>query len=88
MANSDYIDTPRLKTLVEAGAINYVSVRGVRGGFVVVVKVGLAERTLRAQKRADARIFATMDGIVGYCTVAGIRRIDVDLAGYLKEAVF
>lgn len=88
MANADYIDTPKLKTLVEAGAINYVSARGVAGGFVVVVKIGMTERIVRAQKRTNARVFATMDGIVGYCTVAGIRRIDVDLVGYSKEALF
>lgn len=88
MANADYLDTPKLKTLVEAGAVSYVSARGVPGGFVVVVKVGMAERTIRAQKRTNARVFATMDGIVGYCSAAGIRRIDVDLAGYTKDALF
>ena len=88
MAISEYIDTPKLKTLVEAGAVNYVSVRGVPGGFVVVVKIGMTERTLRAQKRTNARVFTTMDGIVGYCTSAGIRRMDVDLAGHSKAALF
>lgn len=88
MATAEYLDTPKLKTLVEAGAVSYVSARGVPGGFVVVVKVGMTERTIRAQKRTNARVFATMDGIVGYCTAAGIRRIDVDLAGHSKDALF
>ena len=88
MANADYIDTPNLKMLVDAGAVSYVSARGVPGGFVVAVKVGMGERIVRAQKRTNARIFATMDGIVGYCSAAGIRRIDVDLAGYTKAGLF
>jgi len=88
MANSEYIGTPGLKTLVDAGAVNHLSARGVPGGFVLVVKVGLTERTVRAQKQSNARVFATLDGVAGYCSAAGIRRIDVDLAGHTKGALF
>lgn len=86
MLNTEYIDTPKLKVLADAGAITYVSARGVPGGFVLVVKIGQSERMVRAQNRTNARVFATMDGIVSYCSAARIRRIEVDLAGHEKAS--
>lgn len=88
MANNETLDTSKLKTLVDAGAVNYASARGVQGGYVLAVKVGMAEKFVRAHKQTNARIFATLEGLSNYCVAAGIRRFDVDLAGYSKKSLF
>lgn len=88
MTNHDTLDTSRLKTLVDAGAISHASARGVPGGYVLAVRVGMVEKAIRAHKKTNARIFSTLEGLSNYCLAAGIRRIDVDLAGYSKEALF
>lgn len=82
MTDNETLDTSRLKTLVDAGAVNYASARGVPGGFVLIVKVAMTERVIRAHRRTSPRIFATIQGLVNYCAAAGIRRFDVDLAGH------
>lgn len=81
MAYSDYINTPKLKAIVEAGAVGRVTGRGVAGGFVLVAKVGMFEKTLES-KRGGARIFKSANGIVSYALGAGVRHVDFDLAGY------
>lgn len=78
---SDTINSPKLKTLVEAGAVQHLVCRGVHGGFVLVAKVGLRERTLEAQ-RGGVRTFKSANGVVGYARTAGVRHVDFDLAGY------
>lgn len=87
MATSQLLDTPHLKTLVEAGAVQYLTARGIPGGYVIVVRVGLNERFVRGQRAKVPRVFKTLDGISGYCRDAGVRRFDVDLAGYSKESL-
>jgi hypothetical protein len=87
MATSQLIDAPHLKLLVEAGAVQYLTARGIPGGFVIVVRVGLNEKTVRGQKVKAPRVFTTLDGISNYCRAAGVRRFDVDLAGYSKESL-
>lgn len=81
MQSADMIDSPKLKTLVEAGAIQRLVGRGVPGGFVLVAKVGMRERTLGAQ-RGGVRIFKSANGVVGYARTAGVRHLDFDLAGF------
>lgn len=81
MAQADIIDSPRLKTLVEAGAVQHLVGRGVPGGFVLVIKVGMRERTLGAQ-RGGVRMFKSANGLIGYARTAGVRHVDFDLAGY------
>lgn len=81
MQSADMIDSPKLKTLVEAGAVQRLVGRGVPGGFVLVIKVGMRERTLGAQ-RGGVRIFKSANGVVGYARTAGVRHLDFDLAGF------
>lgn len=81
MQSSDLIDSPRLKTLVEAGAIQRLIGRGVPGGFVLVASVGMRERTLGAQ-RGGVRLFKSANGVVGYARTAGVRNLDFDLTGF------
>jgi hypothetical protein len=88
MTTVEMLDTPHLKTLVDAGAVSYVSARGVPGGFVLTVRVGLKEKSIRAVKQKNVRIFSTLPGVANYLAAAGIRRFDIDLTGYSKEALF
>lgn len=81
MSSADLISSPKLKTLIEAGALQHLIARGVPGGFVLVAKVGMRERTLEAQ-RGGVRIFKSANGLVGYARTAGARHVDIDLAGY------
>ena len=79
--SADLINSPQLKTLVEAGAVQRLMGRGIPGGFVLVARVGMRERTLGAQ-RGGARIFKSANGVLGYAKTAGVRHVDFDLASY------
>ena len=81
MEQADIIDSPKLKTLVEAGAVQRLLGRGVPGGFVLVARIGMRERTLGAQ-RGGVRLFKSANGVVGYARQAGVRHLDFDLAGF------
>jgi hypothetical protein len=56
-------------------------VRGVDHGFHLVAKVGMTERTLAAQ-RGGPRRFTTLVRVHTYAHQIGLRRFEVDLAGY------
>lgn len=87
MTSIELLDTSRLKTLVDAGAIGGVSARGVPGGFVLSVRVGMREKIIRAVKAKNPRVFSTLPGLANYLTAAGIKRFDIDLTGYTKETL-
>lgn len=83
---TEMIDTPKLKILIEAGSVHHLSVRGIPGGWVLVAKVGSGERILHAQ-RGQVRVFRTLDGVAGFSRECGVRKLDVDMAGYSTESL-
>lgn len=71
------IDHPTLIRLVEAKAINEVRVMGNKQGWILIVKYGLIERLLAAQRSKQVRIFKRMDTLVTYLRDIGINEFYV-----------
>lgn len=86
--SKELISTVQFKTLAEAGAIQYAAVRGTQGGYVLVVKVGMNERTLSMTQERRPRVFVTLDGLASVAKRYGLRRLDLDLAGYEPKGLF
>ncbi len=84
----DLITTVQFKTLAEAGAIQYAAVRGTQGGYVLVAKIGMRERTLSMTQESRPRVFVTLDGLASVARRYGVRRLDLDLAGYEPRGLF
>src|SRR5690242_4972758 len=78
-SSTGFISTPSLRTLVETGQLREVEVRAQPGGYIVLVKAGMLERVLKAQ-RSGARVFAKVDSAVRYLRELGIGRMTVDAA--------
>lgn len=75
----DLISTPSLRTLVETGQLHDVELRAQPGGFIVLVRAGMLERVLKAQ-RSGARVFARADTALRFLRELGIGRMTVDAA--------
>lgn len=82
---AETIDHTTLSRLVEAGAVRGAHVIGRPGGWSVLVKYGMAERTLAAQRSRQVRVFRRMETLVGYLKEIGIQQFDVDAAEYEAE---
>ena len=66
MKNSNTIDTAMAKRMVEASAIRGASIIGQPGGWSVVLKLGLQERPLGAQRTDRPRTWRSLDRAVAY----------------------
>ncbi len=64
--NTHTIDTSMAKRLVEASAIQGASIIGQPGGWSVVLKMGLKECPLGAQRSGKARTWRSLDRAVAY----------------------
>ncbi len=79
---ADTIDHGTLSRLVEAGAVRGAHVVGQSGGWAVMVKYGMTERPLAAQRTRQVRLFRKLETLVSYLRAIGIARFDVDAANY------
>lgn len=64
--NTHTIDTSMAKRMVEASAIRGASIIGQPGGWSVVLKMGLQERPLGAQRSDTPRTWRSLDRVVAY----------------------
>lgn len=64
--NTHTIDTSMAKRMVEASAIRGASIIGQPGGWSVVLKLGLQERALGAQRSDTPRTWRSLDRAVAY----------------------
>ena len=64
--NTHTIDTAMAKRMVEASAIRGASIIGQPGGWSVVLKLGLQERALGAQRSDTPRTWRSLDRAVAY----------------------
>ena len=64
--NTHTIDTAMAKRMVEASAIRGASIIGQPGGWSVVLKMGLQERPLGAQRSDKPRTWRSLDRAVAY----------------------
>ncbi|MCL2656477.1 MAG: hypothetical protein FWD62_03470 [Betaproteobacteria bacterium] len=79
---AEAIDHSTLSRLVEAGAIQGAHIVGQPGGWSVMVRYGIHERPLAAQRSRNVRLFRRFETLVAYLKGVGIARFDVDAAGY------
>ncbi len=77
----DTITHPTLVQLVAAGAVRVVIAVGQPGGWSLLVRYGLAERALAAQ-RSKHRVFRKLDTLQAYLEEIGVRRFEVDAANF------
>ena len=79
---AETIDHGTLSRLVEAGAVRGAHIVGQSGGWAVLVKYGMTERPLAAQRSRQVRLFRKFETLVSYLKEIGIVRFDVDAANY------
>lgn len=66
MTTSNTIDTAMAKRMADASAIRGASIIGQPGGWSVVLKLGLQERPLGAQRTDKPRTWRSLDRAVAY----------------------
>lgn len=76
------IDHATLSRLVEAGAVSAAQAVGQQGGWAVVVKYGMIERTLAAQRNRQVRTFRKLETLVSYLKGVGIGQFAVNAVNY------
>jgi hypothetical protein len=79
---AETIDHTTLSKLAEAGVVRSAHVIGQAGGWGIMVKYGLTERALAAQRSHQVRIFRKFETLVNYLKGVGIARFDVDTVNY------
>lgn len=83
---AETIDHGTLAKLVEAGAVRGARIIGQGSGWSVLVKYGMTERPLAAQRSRQVRLFRKLETLVSYLRGVGIARFEVDAANYNPEA--
>lgn len=79
---AETIDHTTLTKLAEAGVVRSAHVVGQDGGWGLVVKYGVTERSLAAQRSQQVRIFRKLETLVAYLKGVGIPRFEVDAVHY------
>lgn len=79
---TETIDHTTLIKLAEAGVVRSAHAVGQDGGWSILVKYGMTERVLAAQRSHQVRIFRKLETLVEYLKGVGIPRFDVDAANY------
>jgi hypothetical protein len=78
---SETINHTTLEQLIEANAVRSTTVVGVQGGWSVLVRYGMAERRLAAQ-RGGVRTWRRLDAVAGYLRGLGLAQFEVDAANH------
>ena len=79
-------DTPLLRQLLLAGKAGSLVVKGVPGEFVLVMREGLTEQVLAAQ-RGGPRKFKRLDAVASYLLGVGGLSFAVELEQLASEAL-
>jgi hypothetical protein len=81
------IDHTTFTKLAEAGAVHSAHIVGQPGGWGILVKYGMTERALAAQRSKQVRVFRKFETLVGYLKGVGIVRFDVDAANWHADGL-
>lgn len=84
--NSSEIEPKVVKELIAAGSINAASVEGAQGGLVIVLKVGMLDRTLGVA-RGGVRLFQSIDGAASVLQSYGIKKFSVDTTDWVPKTI-
>jgi hypothetical protein len=79
-------DTPLLRQLIRSGKTGELVARGVPGGFVLMMRDGLTEDLLEAQ-RGGARKFKHLDALASYLQSLGASEFRVELGHWTESSV-
>ena len=85
--STETIDHSTLAKLTEAGVVRSAHVIGQAGGWGVMVKYGMAERALAAQRSQQVRVFKKLETLVEYLKGVGIARFDVDSVNFSTDSL-
>lgn len=83
--NAETIDHTTLTKLAEAGVVHSAHVIGQEGGWGILVKYGVSECILAAQRSQQIRVFRKLETLANYLKGLGIAHFEVDLANYGAE---
>lgn len=84
---TETIDHTTFTKLAEAGAVRSAHIVGQPGGWGILVKYGVTERVLAAQRSQNVRIFRKFETLVGYLRGVGIVRFDVDAVNFAVDSL-
>ncbi len=84
---TETIDHATLIKLAEAGAVRGAHILGQPGGWSILVKYGMTERALAAQRSQQVRIFRKFETLVGYLKGLGIVLFDVDAVNFEADSI-
>jgi hypothetical protein len=89
MINKNTIDTAIAKRMVEASAIRTAAIIGQPGGWSVMLKIGMTEKALGAQRSDKPRLWKSLDRCVDYLkTELQISRFDMlDATNYSDVSI-
>lgn len=80
------IDTPLLRHLIRSGKAGGLAAKGVPGGFVLVLREGLDEQVLEAQ-RGHARKFRRLESVATYLLKLGAEEFTVELSQWTPKSL-
>lgn len=80
------ISTPLLRQMAAAGAITRIAARGVPGGYVLNVRMGMDEQLLEAQ-RGGVRCFKRLDAVAKYVKSIGLDGFNVEIAAWAPHGL-
>lgn len=76
------LDHGTLSRLVEAGAVSGAHVIGQPGGWALIVKYGMHERTLAAKNSGAVRVWRRFETLASYLKEIGLTQFEVDASNY------
>jgi hypothetical protein len=85
--NTQTIDHTTLTKMAQAGAVRSAHIIGQAGGWGILVKCGMTEHALTAQRSHQVRVFKKLETLVNYLKGVGIARFEVDAANYDADSV-
>ena len=84
---AETIDHTTLTKLAQAGLLRSAHVVGQDGGWGILVKYGMTECVLTAQRSCEVRIFRKLETLVKYLKGIGIPRFEVDAVNYDPHSI-
>lgn len=80
--NTETIDHSTLARLVEAGAVRGAHVVGQAGGWGIVVRYGMLERSLAATRSREVRVFRKLETVASYLREIGLSSFEVNTSDH------
>jgi hypothetical protein len=83
---SSTVEPKILKELIAAGSVRHARVEPVQGGLVIVLQVGMNERTLGVA-RGGVRLLQSLDGAASVLQSYGIQEFSVNTRNWVPKTI-